>query len=221
VTHLLSRRLLIQSVTAACLANLGATAGLAQKLRPVRLVVVRRPPQIPSSSCTARCIRGRIYDVSDMGDQALDTTILPLLSLRQAVCDTIERPWANNQPNVSSIPAGVYGAQVRSDATKQWMTTLDRRWRLELVGVPHRSAIQFHYGQDEAWSQGCLILGQLLSDSGNVGEAAYCQLTNGEAAVAALRGAVASAGADQTAITVGVCDDAGLFPNFHPSAPCG
>lgn len=214
------RRHLLMGAAAVGLGALVVPTAFAQVLRPVRLMLVRRPARIPSSACTARCIRGQLFDVSDAGNRALDDTILPLLRLRTPICDTIERPWRNNQPSVSSIPVGIYGASVRTDATKPWMTTLDRRWRLELSGVPHRSAIQFHYGQDEAWSEGCFILGQLLSPGGTIGDAAYCQLTNGEVAVAALRAAVTDTGADATDIRVGVCDDTGLFPNYRPTAPC-
>ncbi len=33
-------------------------------------------------------------------------------------------------------------------------------WRLELDNVPGgRSAIQFHFGRDAAWSKGCIIVG--------------------------------------------------------------
>jgi hypothetical protein len=215
-----SRRDFIGQVAAASVAALLATRAGAQPLRPVRLMAVRRPSQIPSSACTARCIRGRVYDVSDTGDRPLDATILPLLMMRQPICDTIERPWKDNAPNVSSIPAGVYQAVVRQDATKPWMTTLDRRWRLELVGTGPRSRIQFHYGQDEKWSEGCFIVGDLLNPAGTISDADYCKLQNGEAAIARLRAAVMAPGANSQSIAIGVCDDAGLFPNFKPAPPC-
>lgn len=213
-----NRRELLIGMGAASLAVMGPPAN-AQQRRPIRLMVVRRSVTVPLNSCAVPCIRGRIYDVSGLGERALDTTILPLLAARQPICDTIERPWRNNRPNVSSIPAGRYGANVRTDATKSWMTNINRIWRLELSGVPHRSNIQFHYGEDEAWSEGCFILGTLLSSTGT-SMAAYCQLTNGEQAVAALRAAVSAPGANLNDIAIGICDDNGLFGDFRPGTSC-
>jgi hypothetical protein len=196
-------------------------ASIAQPLRPVRLMIVRRMVPIPSTDCLTRCIRGRIYDVSDLGGAALDTTILPLLQTRAPLCDTIERPWRDNQPGRSSIPAGSYRAMIRTRETKPWMVGKpNRAWRLELQGVEPRKNIQFHYGKDVSWSEGCFILGSLLATRGNLGDAAYCKLENGEAAVAALRAAVNAPGADPGDIRIGVTDDAGLFPNYRPAERC-
>lgn len=193
----------------------------AQGLRPVRLMIVRRIVPVPSSDCANRCTRGRIYDVSDLGGAALDTTILPLLAARKPICDTIERPWKNNLPSQSAIPPGSYPAKIRTDESKPWMVgNIDRAWRLELSDVPHRTAIQFHYGQDQTWSEGCFILGSLLATGAGIGDATYCKLENGEAAVAALRATVTAPGGDSQNIRVGVCNDAGLFPNYQPAAQC-
>jgi hypothetical protein len=89
----------------------------------------------------------------------------------------------------------------------------DRAWRLELSAVPgHRSAIQFHYGQDESWSEGCFILGVHVqpSDASGIGSS-YCKLTNGESAVSALRAAVKASGKDTNKIEVTVADYDDLF----------
>lgn len=211
-----TRRLIL----ATAVATIAPIPLMAQILKPVRLLVVRRMGLSPANQCVAPCIRGSIYDISDQAG-ALDQTILPLLISRKPVCDVIERPWKDNASNISSIPKGIYTAHVRNDRTKTWMNNEDRAWRIELGGVSRRTAIQFHYGEDVAWSQGCFILGTLLQ----AGDAAgitnrYCKVENGEAAVAALRAAVNGTGLNPKSITIGVVDDANLFPGLQPKAPC-
>lgn len=187
--------------------------------RPVRLLVVRKPGFSLTNACVAPCIRGKIYDVSDQGSLDLSTVTLSLLGA--AICDTIELPWRGNNPSVSSIPVGEYRATVRDDATKDWMTNSNRRWRLELTGVPHRSYIQFHYGKDVSWSEGCFIVGDLLQPDGSSGmERQYCRLTGGEAAVARLRSTVTMPGSNPADVRVGVTDDTGLFPDFASNPTC-
>jgi hypothetical protein len=183
-------------------------------------MVVRRMGLSPTNQCVAPCIRGSIYDVSDLSG-SLDDTLLPLLKARKPVCDIIERPWKDNTPNVSAIPKGVYAATVRTDKTKPWMTNENRLWRLELAGTPKRSAIQFHYGQDVAWSEGCFIVGSLLQAGDAAGVTArYCAVEDGEVAVVALRSVVTATGRDPKKISVGVTDDSGLFPGLQPKEPC-
>lgn len=194
--------------------------GLAQQLVPVRLMVVRRMGLLPTNQCVAPCIRGSIYDLSDIAGK-LDDTLLPLLKTRKPICDVIERPWKDNKPNVSAIPKGVYAASVRTDKTKPWMTHENRVWRIELGGTPQRSAIQFHYGQDVGWSEGCFIVGTLLQAGDEAGVTTrYCAVDNGEAAVAALRAVVTATGRDPKKISLGVADDSGLFPGLQPREPC-
>lgn len=212
--------ILRRDVLAAGLAGLGWNYAFAQQLTPVRLMVVRRLGLSPTNQCVAPCTRGSVYDVSDLPG-SLDDTFLPLLKLRKPVCDVIERPWKDNQPNVSSIPKGVYSASIRSDKTKPWMNNENRSWRLELAGTPKRSAIQFHYGEDVAWSEGCFIVGTLLQSGDSAGiTARYCAVEKGEAAVAALRAVVTAAGRDPKKVSIGVVDDSGLFPGLQPKEPC-
>lgn len=193
----------------------------AQQLIPVRLVVVRRLGLSPTNQCVGSCIRGSVYDVSDLSGN-LNDALLPLLKLRKPLCDVIERPWKDNKPNVSSVPKGVFTASVRTDRTKPWMTNENRWWRIELVGTKlERSAIQFHYGQDVSWSEGCFIVGSLLQRSDDAGLTnRYCSVENGEVAVAALRAAVSAPGRDTSKISIGVFDDAGLFAGMQPKEPC-
>lgn len=68
------------------------------------------------------------------------------------ICCTVERPWLNNKPRVSCIPAGVY----------QCMPHNGRRfkgvWRLE--NVPGRSAILIHGGNTMLDVVGCIAVGK-------------------------------------------------------------
>src|SRR5262245_22571287 len=111
--------------TMACAAVLSAPGGLARSAAPervpVRLLVLRRPGIAVTNACVAPCIRGRIYDISDLRDVEINQLVLPALRIRLPICDTIERPYRGNRPNVSSIPSGVYSAGIRDDATKNWM----------------------------------------------------------------------------------------------------
>ncbi|WP_367615826.1 DUF5675 family protein [Plastoroseomonas hellenica] len=145
--------------------------------------------------------------------------LLPAVKSRTPVCDTIERPYRDNQPSVSSIPRGTYRARVRDDASKPWMNTPNKRWRIELAGTAHRTAIQFHYGNDVTWSEGCFIVGTVSNPEHSM-TTGYCRLEDGEDAVAALRRAVTGPGRNANDITVGVADDAGLFPDLNGAPAC-
>ena len=209
MTYLARRTFLSLAGSAFCIPQiLGA-----QVLPPVRLMVVRRPAVLGATNCTAPCIRGSIYDVSNQGVFAPATWTVPLG--QEPICDVIERPWLNNAPNISAIPAGAYDAFVRSDATKGWMTNENRAWRIQLRDVNERSAIQFHYGQDEKWSEGCFIVGDHIQSVPTLNDldGAYCKVENGEAAVARLRAAVTSPSVDSSEIKIFVSDRESLFGN--------
>ncbi|MCA3451371.1 MAG: hypothetical protein INF92_13600 [Rhodobacter sp.] len=186
----------------------------AQSLPPVRLLILRRPAVLGSDNCSAPCIRGSIYDVSFEGVFAPDTWSIPFGQV--PICDVIERPWANNAPNVSAIPAGTYTAHVRDDATKTWMTNLNRRWRLQIDSVQSRSSIQFHYGKDEQWSQGCFIVGDHLVDAPSLNDLSgpYCKVSNGEAAIERLRAAVTLPSVDNRKIEIAVSSRGSLFADM-------
>jgi hypothetical protein len=206
---------------ASCLSIMGLynarTAG--QALRTVKLLVVRKPGLSPTSECVAPCVRGRIYDIS--GIETFEASLLPGVLSGEPICAVIERPWRNNKSNVSSIPSGSYSASIREDATKPWMTTLDRRWRLELSDVPHRSNIQFHYGEDVGWSEGCFIVGDLIQELTDVGlTEEYCLLRGGEAAIQRLRTVVTAVGSSQENISVVITDFSGLFSDISSEVEC-
>ena len=65
---------------------------------------------------------------------------------------TLERPWLDNQPEVSCIPAGDYICR-RHESDKFGST-------FEVTGVPNRSAILFHKGNIPTDSHGCILVGE-------------------------------------------------------------
>lgn len=65
---------------------------------------------------------------------------------------TLERPWLDNAPRQSCIPAGVYTCK-RVQSPKFGDT-------FEVTGVPGRSAILFHKGNLPDDSLGCILVGE-------------------------------------------------------------
>ena len=129
----------------------------------VQLIVIRDGSYI--NQCT-KCIPGKVYGVPAAVDiNSAETTPF----LLEFLTDVIEPSFEENTPNISSVPLGTYSGRIREDATKRWMWSggalnsgdvlRDRAWRIELDGVPNRTAIQFHYGKDVSWSAGCIIVG--------------------------------------------------------------
>lgn len=66
-------------------------------------------------------------------------------------CLTLERPWLDNKPEVSCIPAGVYKCIPHNTSEKP------RCW--EITGVSDRSSILFHAGNSIIDSLGCILVG--------------------------------------------------------------
>lgn len=70
---------------------------------------------------------------------------------------TIERPWLDNKPNVSCIPEGVYNCEPFSGNRFKGVWILN--------DVPDRTYILIHAGNYAKDVQGCIAVGQYLSDS--------------------------------------------------------
>jgi len=68
---------------------------------------------------------------------------------------TLERPWKDNQKNISSIPAGSYSGILRYDHRDHW--------RIELRNVPGRTNVQIHVGNEPDETKGCILVGTKLS----------------------------------------------------------
>lgn len=74
-----------------------------------------------------------------------------------AVCFalTLERPWQDNQPNVSCIPPGHYKCQrIRSPKFG---------WTFEVLHVPDRTHVLFHSGNTIEDTHGCILVGEEFS----------------------------------------------------------
>lgn len=68
------------------------------------------------------------------------------------ICQTLERPWLDNAPDVSCIPAGTYEC-------KRFQSPRLGYEVFELQNVPNRTAILLHIGNVAANSEGCILLG--------------------------------------------------------------
>ena len=62
---------------------------------------------------------------------------------------TLERPYQDNQPNISCIPAGHYKFKRDTHGRFQWFRVLD---------VPDRTHIEFHQGTKPEHSAGCILV---------------------------------------------------------------
>ncbi len=69
----------------------------------------------------------------------------------EVICYTLELPWADNQNNMSCIPAGTYNGIIRYDKTDGW--------KIELDNVPGRSKAQIHMGNYSTQVEGCMLVG--------------------------------------------------------------
>lgn len=101
-------------------------------------------------------IKGQLYGVPDIYE--LKNLGRENTHLLEYLCDTQELTYIDNQKNISSIPEKTYLGCIRNDPSKSWMRNELRRWRIQLKGVDNRTDIQFHYGKDFGWSDGCIIL---------------------------------------------------------------
>ena len=69
----------------------------------------------------------------------------------QPVCLTLEPPWKNNKPSISSIPTGLY--RCARYGSKQYENTF------QIMEVPNRTNILFHAGNTVLNTSGCILLG--------------------------------------------------------------
>ncbi|MFM0125983.1 MULTISPECIES: DUF5675 family protein [Paraburkholderia] len=181
---------------------------LAMAQGPIKLLVVRERGY--ENKCVP-CVAGRLFGVPSAVDLSSAEQNLGMLSL---ITDTVELSYEPKTDRPSSIPEATYSAIVRADGSKKWMWTggavgngairPDRAWRIELQNVPHRTAIQFHYGRDVNWSRGCVILGQRTATCPARGPCSFPD--SPEPAVRALRDYVKSNSiASNTPILVRFC----------------
>lgn len=79
------------------------------------------------------------------------------LSIGSFNCKTLERPWRNNQANISCIPTGTY--QVKYTFSWKFM-----KYTYEILNVPDRKGIRIHSGNYFFDIEGCIILGAKYGD---------------------------------------------------------
>ena len=65
------------------------------------------------------------------------------------VCFAIERPWLDNERNVSCIPEGLYSLD--------WRNSPRFKRRLHVLDVPDRSHILIHAGNAQDETLGCIL----------------------------------------------------------------
>jgi len=76
-------------------------------------------------------------------------------------CFTVERPWLNNERNISCIPTGRYGLRLGMHR-RNTPDTSDDYPAYELEGVPGRSLIKIHIGNTLLDLKGCIAPGTSL-----------------------------------------------------------
>lgn len=90
--------------------------------------------------------------IADDGVQTLGT-----MYFNDFVCNTLEKPYKDNQRGISSIPRGIYEC-------KWTFSPKFLRYTYEVLNVPNRSAIRIHKGNYFFDIQGCILLGDGYSD---------------------------------------------------------
>lgn len=78
----------------------------------------------------------------------------------EPICVTVERPWLNNQHNISCIPVGDY--QCIQHNTIKFPDT----W--EVTGVPDRDAILIHAANTYPDVEGCVGVGNSFGNMNNL-----------------------------------------------------
>ena len=82
-------------------------------------------------------------------------TLGELILNGKIICQTLERPWKDNTPEISCIPTGEYLCK-RTNSPKFGET-------FEITNVPNRTHILMHSGNYVTDSTGCVLLG-MISD---------------------------------------------------------
>ena len=84
-----------------------------------------------------------------------ESTIGELFINGERICDTLERPYFNNQRNISCIPEGIYPVRLRlarESASRDYLHLL-------VQDVPDRDFILVHRGNFPSQTQGCVLVG--------------------------------------------------------------
>ena len=81
---------------------------------------------------------------------------------------TVERPWENNKPSVSCIPAGTYPIKLGTFYSGDGVGGKPDYPAYELLNVPNRALIKIHKGNRMLDVRGCIALGKELGAEGGM-----------------------------------------------------
>jgi len=84
-------------------------------------------------------------------------------------CFTLERPWEQNQQNISCIPEGIYQLGMRSSSIVQRTSGGEFNKGYEIQNVLNRTFIMIHPGNYIRNSKGCILPGKNISYSNKEG----------------------------------------------------
>jgi hypothetical protein len=87
-------------------------------------------------------------------DEVNSQVIRGTLKAKDRIFHVLERPWLNNKPNESCIPAGDYNAIFLPRSASGKYKNI-----YQLQAVPGRTGILIHQGNLVDHSRGCLIIG--------------------------------------------------------------
>lgn len=93
------------------------------------------------------------------GDNTQTTGVLHVLNDKSQIifsCLTLELPWINNQKKISCIPSGRYSVIPRTSAKFGK--------HFQILEVPQRNYILFHFGNYVTQIAGCILVGATLQE---------------------------------------------------------
>lgn len=90
------------------------------------------------------------------------------LTLGDASWFTVERPWMQNKPSVSCIPAGAYRMKLGFFYSGDGIGGKPDYPAYELLHVPGRALIKIHKGNRMLDVRGCIALGKDLGAEGGM-----------------------------------------------------
>lgn len=79
---------------------------------------------------------------------------------------TVERPWEQNKPSVSCIPAGTYPVKLGAFYSGDGVGGKPDYPAYEILDVPDRACIKIHKANTALQVKGCIALGKALGTDG-------------------------------------------------------
>jgi hypothetical protein len=112
-------------------------------------IIIPIPPTVPPQNTMV------ITREADNGVETLGTFIATNVEGQTLSEKTLERPWKDNEANVSCIPTGTYACSMKPFYETE---------HYEVLNVPGRTGIFIHPGNFYTDSEGCILLGLAESD---------------------------------------------------------